>query len=96
MNTYHIAPDDSGFQVVETYPDGKTRFHGGFAMEKAASDWMTDPLSQMNMEDLARWLRERVAEPFPTYIPVTKFEWVHAEAATRSGRQCVPGRQKSI
>jgi hypothetical protein len=95
VNAFHIASDDSGFQVIETYPDGRKRFHGGFATERAASDWMTDHLGQMNMVDLARWLRERVAQPFPTYIPVAKVEWVHSEAVTRSGRRCVPGRQKS-
>jgi hypothetical protein len=61
MNTYHIAPEETGFQVVETYADGRKRFHSGFSTEAAASDWVTNHLSLMNAVDLARWVRERAA-----------------------------------
>jgi hypothetical protein len=61
MNNYQIAPDEAGFQVVETYADGRKRFHGGFLTERAASYWVINHLSLMNAADLARWVRERAA-----------------------------------
>jgi hypothetical protein len=61
MNTFHIAPEETGFQVVETYADGRKRFHSGFLTERLASDWVTYHLIQMDAVDLARWMRERAA-----------------------------------
>jgi hypothetical protein len=61
MNTYRIAPEDNGFQVIEKYPDGRKRFHSGFTTKNAASDWVANHLSLMSVADLARWVRERTA-----------------------------------
>jgi hypothetical protein len=59
MNTYLVAPEENGFQVIETYPDGRERYHSGFVTRDVASEWLTNHLSLMNMADLARWVRER-------------------------------------
>src|ERR1700677_1702929 len=59
MNTYHFAPEETGFQMIETYADGRTRFHGGFSTETVASDWVTNHLSLMDAVGFARWMRER-------------------------------------
>ena len=66
MNTYHIAPEENGFQVIETYPDHRNRFHGGFVTREAALRWLENPLSLMDLVDQSRWLRERIPQPAPT------------------------------
>ena len=67
MNTYHIAPEENGFQVIETYPDHRNRFHGGFVTKEAALRWLENPLSLMDVVDQSRWLRERTPQPSPTH-----------------------------
>jgi len=62
VNTYHVAPEENGFQVIETYPDHRHRFHGGFATKEAALHWLENPLSLMDLVDQSRWLQERIPQ----------------------------------
>jgi hypothetical protein len=61
MNTYHMASEETGLQVVESYAGLQRRFHGSFSSERAASDWVTIHLSPINTVDLTRWVREWAA-----------------------------------
>jgi len=40
MNTYRIIPLEGGFQIIETYPDGRTAYIGSFQTEAGAQAWL--------------------------------------------------------
>ena len=40
MNTYRIVPIGDGFEIIETYPDGRTAFIGNFRTEAEAQAWL--------------------------------------------------------
>jgi hypothetical protein len=67
MNTYHVALEENGFQVIETYPDHRKRFHGGFVTKEAALLWLENPMSLMDLVDQSRWIRERAPRPAPAH-----------------------------
>jgi hypothetical protein len=42
MNTFHVSPVGDGFQIIETYPDGRRSIIGGFSTEAAARAWLNN------------------------------------------------------
>jgi hypothetical protein len=44
MNNYRIIAEGNGFQIEETYPDGRRGFIGGFSTEAEAQVWLDNYL----------------------------------------------------
>ncbi|MGD0432217.1 MAG: hypothetical protein ABSA58_14105 [Acetobacteraceae bacterium] len=53
MNTYLITPEGDGFQIIETYPDGRRSFIGGFSTEAAAQAWLDNYLRMRKLNEKA-------------------------------------------
>jgi hypothetical protein len=51
MNSYRIIPEENGFQIEETFPDGRRGFIGGFSTEAEAQAWLD---SYLRMRGLNR------------------------------------------
>jgi hypothetical protein len=44
MNTYRIVPTGDEFDIIETYPDGRTAYIGGFQTKAEAQAWLDNYL----------------------------------------------------
>jgi hypothetical protein len=59
MNTYLIGPSGNGFQIIETYPDGRHSFIGGFSTEAAAQAWLDNYLRMRKLNEEALGTRKK-------------------------------------
>ena len=51
VNTYRIILAGDGFQIIETYPDGRRSYIGGFSTEAAAQAWLENYLRMRRQND---------------------------------------------
>jgi hypothetical protein len=51
MNTYRIVPLGDGYQIIETYPDGRNAYIGGFQTEADAQAWLDNYLRVRRLND---------------------------------------------